>query len=209
MSCESGAERAARVRITAAWNKWREISSLLVNKTIPLRNRAAVYKACVRPVMLYGADTWATTLEIERKIRSSDQRMLRHMAGVRLEDRVSSEVVRERCGVKDIIEELKLKRLRWFGHVRRREGDHILRRAADMEVQRGVGATRGGTKKTWIGCVGDDMGRREIGIEEVGNRGRWEILIRQGERNVRRVAVNDRDERMRARERRLADRPTP
>ena len=82
MACESGAREAARVRIAAAWNKWREISSLLTNKNIPLKNRAGIYCACVRPVMLYGAETWATTEGIEKKISSSDHRMLRHMAHV-------------------------------------------------------------------------------------------------------------------------------
>ncbi len=52
--------------------------------------------------MLYGAETWGTTKNIEKKISSSDQRMLRHMAHVRWEDRVTSEEVRRRFGV-DVI----------------------------------------------------------------------------------------------------------
>jgi len=56
MTWESGAGEAAKARIAAAWRKWREISSLLVNKSIPLKNRARIYCACVRPVKLYGAD---------------------------------------------------------------------------------------------------------------------------------------------------------
>jgi len=39
MTWESGAGEAAKARIAAAWRKWREISSLLVNKSIPLKNR--------------------------------------------------------------------------------------------------------------------------------------------------------------------------
>ncbi len=73
-------------------------------------------------------------MNIEKKIRSSDQRMLRHMAHVRWDDRVTSEEVR-RCGVKDVTEVLKRSRLRWYGHVRRREEDQILRRASEMEVE--------------------------------------------------------------------------
>ena len=43
---------------------------MLVNKSIPLKNRARIYCACVRAVMLYGADTWAKTKAIEKKICS-------------------------------------------------------------------------------------------------------------------------------------------
>ena len=82
MTWESDAGEEAKARIAAAWRKWREISSLLINKSIPLQNRARIYCACVRLVMLYGVETWATTKAIERKIYSCDQRMLRHMAHV-------------------------------------------------------------------------------------------------------------------------------
>ncbi len=56
MTCESGAEAAARIRIAAAWKKWREISSLLVNKTIPLKSRAGIYCACVRTAVIWSRD---------------------------------------------------------------------------------------------------------------------------------------------------------
>ena len=151
LTCQSGAEGAVRVRISAAWNKWREINSLLINKTIPLKNRAKIYEACVRSVMLYGAETWAMTKEMERKVKSSDQKMLRHMAGVRLVDGVRSEELRERCGLEDIIDVLRRRRLRWFGHVRRRDEDHVLKRALEMDVQGRRPAGR--AKKTWMWSV--------------------------------------------------------
>ena len=96
--------------------------------------------------MLYGAETWATTKAIEKKICSCDQRMLRHMAHVPWEDRVTTKKVR-RCGVKDIMDVLKRNRLRWYSHVRRRDNDHVLSKAAGMEVE-GAGP-RGRPKKTW------------------------------------------------------------
>ena len=175
LTCESGAGEAARVRIAAAWNKWREISSLLTNKSIPLRNRAGIYCACVRPVMLYGAETWATTEAIERKIRSNDQRMLRHMAHVRWEDRLPNEEVRRRCGVEDIIDVMRRSRLRWYGHVRRREDDHVLRRALDMEV--GGVRPRGRPRKAWRRCVEENMREMNIEGETVHNRREWMRLI--------------------------------
>ena len=51
MTWESDAGEAAKARIAAARRKWREISSLLVNRSTPLKNRARIYFACVRPVM--------------------------------------------------------------------------------------------------------------------------------------------------------------
>ncbi len=154
MTCELGERQAAKVRIAGAWKKWREITSLLVNKTIPLRRRAGIYSTCVRPVMLYGPETWATTKAIE-KISSSDQRIMRHMVHVRWEDRVPTEEGRRRCGVKDIIDVLRRNRLRWYGYVRRREDDHVLRRTSEMEVEGARPRRR--SKETWKRCVEEDM----------------------------------------------------
>ena len=51
---EAGVERSVRARAAAAWRSWREIAGLLINKNIPLKRRARVYDACIRPVVLSG-----------------------------------------------------------------------------------------------------------------------------------------------------------
>ena len=134
-----------------------------------------IYCACVRPVLLYGAETWATTKAIEKKICSCDQWMLRHMAHVQWEDRVITEKVRRRCGVKDIMDVLKRNRLRWYGHVTRRDNDHVLSKATEMEVE-GV-RPRGRPKKTWKRCVEQDLRERNIGEENIHNRKEWKRLV--------------------------------
>ncbi|MPC12887.1 hypothetical protein E2C01_005601 [Portunus trituberculatus] len=48
--------------------------------------------------------------------------MLRYVAGVRWQDGRSSSEIAEMCGVKDISVELRKRRLRWFGHMRRAVG---------------------------------------------------------------------------------------
>ncbi len=56
IQCEGGAEAEVKGRIACAWKSWRKLASLLVNQNIPLGSRAQVYRACVRSVLLYGAD---------------------------------------------------------------------------------------------------------------------------------------------------------
>ena len=46
--------------------------------------------------MLYASETWAMTKKMEDLVLMKDRRMLRNMAGIRLRDRVSSEVVSDR-----------------------------------------------------------------------------------------------------------------
>ena len=48
-----------RQRVKVVWQKWREVSGVILDKKIPLKLRMKIYKTVLRPVLLYGAETWA------------------------------------------------------------------------------------------------------------------------------------------------------
>jgi len=48
LDCEARLERAVTARVTAAWKKWRDMASLITNRSIPLKVRGSVYESCVR-----------------------------------------------------------------------------------------------------------------------------------------------------------------
>ena len=148
---------------------------MLVNQSIPLRERAKVYCACVRPVLLYAVETWALTERLEGLLASCDQRMLRYMTKVRWQDRVTNEEVRERCGVEDLKDRMRRTRLRWFGHVKRREENNILKRVYDLDI--GGRRPVGRPKKTWRKVVEEDMRTLNITEEAVEDWQRWKRFI--------------------------------
>ena len=82
--------------------KFRELSSLLIGKGMSLRSKRIFYTTCIRPVMLYGSETWATKIEDIRKIQRSEMRMLRWMTGVSLSESKSNECVRSMLANDDI-----------------------------------------------------------------------------------------------------------
>lgn len=174
IDCEAGVERTVRMRVAAAWSKWREMSSLLTNHSIPLKSRAGVYEACIRSVLLYGSETWAINERHSVILRSCDRKMLRYIAGVRWQDQVGSGEVAERCGVKELEVRLRQGRLRWFGHVRRAEHS-MMRRVEEMEV--GGRRPVGRPKKTWRRCIQQDMD--QLGVNEglVQDRREWRRVI--------------------------------
>ncbi len=83
IQCEGGAEAAVRGRIACAWKSRRELASLLVNQNIPLGSRTQVYRACVRSVLLYGAQTWAMMKQLEALLIQCEVRMLRYFMAIR------------------------------------------------------------------------------------------------------------------------------
>ena len=175
LDSEGGVERAVRMRVSAAWHKWRDISSLLINKSLPLKNRARVYDACIRSVLLYGSEGWPVTERIASILTSCDRRMLRYMAGVSWEDRLRSQEVAERCGVETLDVLLRRRRLRWFGHVRRRGQEEPLGRILELEVT--GRRPRGRPKKSWRNIVDQDM--RLVGASEIDalDRAKWRKQI--------------------------------
>ena len=71
-------------------------------------------------MLTYGAETWAMKAGVFQRLRATERRMLRMICGVTLKDMVESTVITLRVGVDDL-EHLRQKRLRWVGHIVRRD----------------------------------------------------------------------------------------
>ena len=82
-----------RTRIAGAWNKWRKNLSLIMNKKIPLKRRQSFFSTCLRPVLLYGLEPWATTADMRRRIVSSNCKVMKYTACIRWEERIENEKV--------------------------------------------------------------------------------------------------------------------
>ena len=173
---EGGTEKAVRQRVKEAWQKWREVTGVTLDKKMPLKLRMKVYKTVVRPVLLYGAETWSLKRKEEGLLERTEMRMVRWIAGISLLERRESQDIRRMCGICNVIEKAREARLRYYGHVMRREDEEPIRRAKEMPVigRRSVGRQR----IRWMDVVRRDMG--EVGLEEEDTRDRnkWRKLTR-------------------------------
>ena len=90
--------------------------------------------------MLYGAETWATTKRQEKRIEVTEMMMLRWMCGVTRKDKIRNEHIRG-TRVAQASKKITERILIWYGHVMRRDGEHILRKVlrADTPGKRKIG----------------------------------------------------------------------
>ena len=97
------------------------------------------------------------------------------MSRARWQDRITNEEVRRRCGVVNLKHKLKKTRLRWFGHVKCRDENSIVRRTIKLEDEgrRPVGRQ----KKTWSKVVEEDMTKLNIMEDMAEDRKQWRQLI--------------------------------
>ena len=73
--------------------------------------------------MVYGAECWAIRKEEERKFQTTEMRMLRSARGKTRLDHVRNADNWKEAHMYPMAEYLRAKRLRWFGHVQRRDKD--------------------------------------------------------------------------------------
>ena len=74
--------------------------------------------------------------------------MMRWMCGSKPEDRVPTSSLRTKLGgVPPITDQVRRSRLRWFGHVERRDEDDWLRKACNLDI--GGKVPKGRPRQTW------------------------------------------------------------
>ena len=100
-----------------------------------MRMKSVVYKACVRSMLTYGAETWAMKAGVFQRLRATERRMLRMICGVTLKDMVENTVIASRVGVNDLEEHLRQKRLRWFGHTVRRDEKVEIKKVFELKIE--------------------------------------------------------------------------
>jgi len=113
--------------------------------------------------MLHRSETWHVRKENEVALQRAEIRMVRWMCTVNVKDRVPRKELRERLGIDDIMLILQQNRLRWHGHVLRKEDNDWLKKCMEYEVE--------GSRD----CQASNLNR-----EDAMDCGRWKKLIKIG-----------------------------
>jgi len=125
--------------------------------------------------MLHGSETWPVRKENEVALQRAEMRMLRWMCGVKLQDRVPSKKLRGRLELGDIISVLQLNRLRWYGHLLRKEDNDWVKKCMEYKVE-GT-RPRDRPKKTCREILKKDCRARGLNMEDAMCRSRWRKQI--------------------------------
>ncbi|KAK3523668.1 hypothetical protein QTP70_007843 [Hemibagrus guttatus] len=113
--------KEVKKRVQAGWNGWRKVSGVLCDRKISARIKGKVYRTVVRPAMLYGLETVSLRKRQESELEVAELKMLRFSLGVTRLDRIRNEYIRGTAHVGRLGDKVREARLRWFGHVQRRE----------------------------------------------------------------------------------------
>ncbi|MFS8031457.1 hypothetical protein Hanom_Chr17g01546151 [Helianthus anomalus] len=126
--------------------------------------------------MLYGTDCWAIKKIHARKLDVAEMRMLRWMCGHTRLDKIRNEVFRVRLGVACISDKIREGRLRWFGHVKRRQMTDPIRIVETLTVD--GRRSRGRPKMTWEERIRQDLLDLHLFEDMVDDRTSWRRRIK-------------------------------
>ncbi|KAK3563338.1 hypothetical protein QTP86_021817, partial [Hemibagrus guttatus] len=172
--------KEVKKRVQAGWNGWRKVSGVLCDQKISARIKGKVYRTVVRPAMLYGLETVSLRKRQESELEVAELKMLRFSLGVTRLDSIRNEYIRGTAHVGCLGDKVREARLRWFGHVQRRESEYIGRRMLDMKLpgrrQRGKGP-----KRRYMDGINEDMKLVGASVEDAEDRDRWREMIRCGD----------------------------
>ena len=120
-------------------------------------------------------ETWATTKRQEKRIEVTEIRMLRWMCGVTRKDKIRNEHIRGTTRVAQASKKITGRRLIWYGHVTRRDGEQILRKVmrADIPGKR----KRGRPKTRWKDACQRDLQSTGLRAGEETDRAMWRRKI--------------------------------
>jgi hypothetical protein len=178
-------ERSAEIkeRIQAANKAYWKYQRYLTDHHISRATKIKIYKAAIRPVATYAAETMRLTNTDEENIGIFERKVLRKIAGPRRTEEgeyrtLMNHEIRDIIEGEDIVGFVKAQRLRWFGHVQRRDTQHILRKTLNWRPVEG--RPRGRPRIRWEDQIHEDI--RRIGIEDwrikIQDRKNWEKNIR-------------------------------
>ncbi|KAK3548966.1 hypothetical protein QTP70_022654, partial [Hemibagrus guttatus] len=168
--------KEVKKRVQAGWNGWRKVSGVLCDRKISARIKGKVYRTVVRPAMLYGLETVSLRKRQESELEVAELKMLRFALGVTRLDRIRNEYIRGTAHVGRLGDKVREARLRWFGHVQRRESEYIGRRMLDMKLPGRRQRER--PKRRYMDGINEDMKLVGARVEDAEDRDRWREMIR-------------------------------
>ena len=171
-----GCEREVKKSVQAGWNGWRKVSEVICDKRLPARVKGKVYNLVVRPAMVYGLRTVAVTKKQMEEMEVAEMKMLRFAMGMTRKDKIRNEHITSTVKVEQLGVKMREGRMRWYGHVMRRNQEYVGRKMMEMELPKK--RRRGRPKRIFVDVVKEDIGKVGSKKTDVEYKKVWRMMRR-------------------------------
>ncbi|KAL4084268.1 hypothetical protein QTP88_028093 [Uroleucon formosanum] len=173
-------------RLKKGNNCYYGLGKVLSAKAVSKNLKVQIYTTLIRPVVLYGSETWPLRKAEQMRLEVFERKILRRVFGPCKDDQTGEWRKRHNQELQnlfqrpDITKEISVRRLRWAGHAWRKQGS-IIRTVIENNPagKRPLGRPR----LRWEDCVIKDVGRIGANLqwrEEAEDRNRWRSIYLEG-----------------------------
>lgn len=172
-----------KIRINQANRSYYSIQPILRSSILSRANKIKLYKTMLRPIVMYGSETWKMTTGDKNLLNVWERKILRKIYGAINDKGVwrirTNNELRKLYKSLSITEEISIQRLRWLGHVTRMDDSRYAKKA--MAAQPYGKRKVGRPKKRWQEDVEEDL--KHLGVknwrQKARDREEWRKLLRQ------------------------------
>ena len=123
--------------------------------------------------MTYGVETWELKSRTISKLNSTEMDFWRRSARISRRDKIGNSVIKQQTNVqKSLIDFIKNKQLKWYGHVKRMTEDIFPRKVLEWVAPGRKRRRRGRPRITWndgvLSCMRETGWKKEIRVTENG-----------------------------------------
>ena len=114
-------------RIAQATGAIAKLKVIWQDKSLSIKTKIRFLRSLVMSIFLYASESWTLTAEMEKRITSFEYRCYRKLLNIPYNQHVCNSIVRERITESigkhcDLLQTVKTRKLKWFGHVSRQQG---------------------------------------------------------------------------------------
>lgn len=158
-----------------------KLSNIWNSRKLALGIKFKVFESMIIPVLMYGSECWTMRKADEQRILVAEMCWLRKILGISRLQHLRNEEIRRRAGMEvTLIDRIKDRRLRWFGHVSRMDSNRLPYLSLHTMVE--GSRSRGRPRARWRDGVMADIEERGLkrteAISLAKDRDGWKKLVR-------------------------------
>ena len=161
------------------------------DKHISVKSKIRLMRSLVISIFLYACESWTLDAYLQQRIASFEMRCLRQLLGIDYKQHVTNDCVRnivtsEIGKHQELLEIVKTRKLKWFGHTTR--GDGLAKTCLQGTVRGGRG--RGRPRKKWADNISEWTGLSFAeATRAAADREGWRRLARESSSSKRAPTV--------------------
>ena len=152
---QGGTDADVRTRIGKARAAFIQLKNIWSSTDLTLNTKIRIFNTIVKPVLLYGAETWRTTVITMSRVQTFANTCLRRILRIRWPEKIRNQELWRLTKQQPIEEDILKRRWRWIGHTLRKPATSTTRQALTWNPQ--GKRKRGRPRNTWRRDLDADM----------------------------------------------------